>query len=151
MKTSSAMKPKLLVFINKPPWNELILRGRAPVKHGGNKINHTGLVLLYTSKSKPDPDGLEEFDEQSEVNTLPRGVLVGACLFRCVAAKGGAYEYHLSNAHRFPEPVPITKHGPVRFYSTEITPAIERQLRTVGLWDEALASDRNTRSERSQG
>ncbi len=136
------MNPTLLVFINQSPWNELILRGQRLVKHGGHKVNHTGLVLLYTSKSKPDPDGVEEFREPSEVDTLPRGVIVGACLFRCVASKG-AYEYHLSDARRFPEPVPTSKRGPVRFYSMEATPAIERQLREIGLWREAVASDRS--------
>lgn len=153
------MSVRLLVFINQPPWNELILRGARPVKYGGNKVNHTGLALLYTSKSKPDPEGvelladadpavLEELAEGGRsvrlddlVKSLPRGVLVGACQFKCVG-EGGSYEYHLSAPRRFAEPVPITKRGPVRFYTTEVTPAIERQLRGAGLWDEAVSSNR---------
>jgi hypothetical protein len=136
---------RLLVFINQSPWNELILRGDRKVKSGGNKINHSGLVLLYTSKSKADSYGAAEFEDPSEVKTIPRGVLVGACLFRCVELSRGEYEYHLSDPRRFPEPVPQVKNGPVRFYSMDVTPEIERQLRTVGMWKKAIASDRSKR------
>jgi hypothetical protein len=139
------VRPKLLVFINQPPWNELILRGERDAKSGGNKINHVGLVLLYTSKSSPDRTGVEEFENPDEVKDIPRGVIVGACLFRCVDLGGGrdGYEYHLSDPRRFPQPVRVTRRGPVRFYGLEVSPAIERQLREVGLWRAALASDRN--------
>lgn len=138
------MSIKLLVFINQAPWNELVLRGERPEKYGGNKINHKGLTLLYTSKSKPDRTALEEYDfDDEELNVIPRGMVVGACEFECEGVAGDAV-YHLSNPVRFTRPLPIDKkRGVVRFFTASVTPEIEAELRKARVWEKAVKSDRS--------
>ncbi len=152
---------KLLVFINQPPWNELILRSSAYTKSGGIVVNHRGLVLLRTSLRMASEltmwrelfykdahpnygEGMEEADRQAEreLKTIPRGSIVGACLLvDCVGAKGGC-EYELLDPRRFPKPIPYRKSGPVRFDSIEVSPRIEESLRKVGFWRAAKKAAR---------
>lgn len=118
-------------------------------------VNHTGLVLLRTSlRMDRDLDvwresfyGHYEDDEEAdrqaerELAAIPRGAIVGACMFSCEGVPGDC-EYELDDPRRFPEPIPYRKSGPVRFDSITVTARIEGQLRKVGLWRKAKKAAR---------
>jgi len=67
------------VFINRAPWNELVLRGRRHVKTLSFPWKHRGLILLYTSKSRGDPEGWDIYNlPQGAV--VPKGAIVGTAV-----------------------------------------------------------------------
>jgi len=144
---------KLLTMINKSPWNELLLRASQRVKQGGNVINHRGLILLYTSKSRIDSFGADELavlkDDYWAESSMrqgeddpPRGVIVGAAVLKDCFGRPGEVEYDIKDARRFPKPVPIVNRGPVRWFSVKVNRPLEEQLRAVGMWREAKKADR---------
>lgn len=146
---------KLLTMINRPPWNELILRAGERIKSGGNVIKHRGLILLYTSKTPPDSYGRDELADYNEDDLAmkkqrnaeldpPRGVIVGAAILKECSGEPGEVEYDLQGARRFPKPVAIVNRGPVRWFSIKVDRALENQLRAVGMWHEATKADRES-------
>ena len=68
------------VLINRAPWNELLLRGKRHVKTLSFPWKHRGLIFLYTSKDREDPEGWWEYGLEGKHigGALPSRVVKGA-------------------------------------------------------------------------
>ena len=79
------------VFVNRSPWNELILRGRRHVKTLSFPWKYRGPVLLYTSKDREDPEGWDIYGLPQRAGG-PKGAIVGTAVVTDVVPIGEAPE-----------------------------------------------------------
>jgi len=87
------------VFINRAPWNELVLRGRRHVKTLSFPWKYRGPILLYTSKDREDAEGWDIYGLPQEARVL-KGAIVGtAVVTNVVPPVRAPDEWYIEDPH----------------------------------------------------
>ncbi len=142
-------------FINKFPYNDMLLDGKLTVgdfgvKTGSRNWNHRGVTLLYTSLTvEPTMEEVHGYDRKKGA----LGAIIGAArlhdvrlltrvewvrMVRNFNPKGGEavipfdLGYFFTDTVRFKTPIVFRKSGPVRFMRVPLK-LVSRALRAAGL------------------